>query len=99
MKNGSAVPDDIALLAEQQQYYRERAPEYDDWWQRRGRYDLGMEENEVWWKEVAEVTEYFDHLSLGDRMLETAAGTGNWTLYLARRATTVCALDATTEMI
>jgi len=28
------------LLGEQKRYYAERAPEYDDWWFRRGRYGL-----------------------------------------------------------
>ena len=28
------------LVAEQKRYYAERAPEYDDWWYRRGRYEL-----------------------------------------------------------
>jgi len=28
------------LLGEQKRYYAERAPEYDDWWYRRGRYEL-----------------------------------------------------------
>jgi SAM-dependent methyltransferase len=31
---GEATVD--RLLAEQKRYYRERAPEYDDWWFRRG---------------------------------------------------------------
>ena len=41
-------PSDEKLLEEQKQYYRERAPEYDDWWYRRGRYDLGDEHRSVW---------------------------------------------------
>jgi hypothetical protein len=35
------VVDDDDVLEEQRRYYRARAPEYDDWWQRRGRYDRG----------------------------------------------------------
>ena len=31
------MEDDADLLAEQRAYYRARAPEYDEWWQRRGR--------------------------------------------------------------
>jgi len=31
------------LLAEQIAYYRARAPEYDDWWERRDRYYQGPE--------------------------------------------------------
>ena len=33
------------LLAEQIEYYRARAPEYDEWWVREGRWDLGPEQN------------------------------------------------------
>ena len=36
--------NDDDLLAEQRSYYRARAPEYDEWWQRQGRYDRGVEE-------------------------------------------------------
>ena len=28
-----------SLLADQRAFYRQRAPEYDEWWQHRGRYD------------------------------------------------------------
>jgi hypothetical protein len=35
--------DEERLLAEQRAYYEARAPEYDEWWQRRGRFDLGPE--------------------------------------------------------
>ncbi len=36
------------LLAQQSRYYRDRAPEYDDWWFRRGRYDHGEKANDRW---------------------------------------------------
>jgi hypothetical protein len=38
---------DDRFLAGQQEYYRARAPEYDEWWERRGRYDHGPEANAV----------------------------------------------------
>ena len=39
---GETLPvNDDALLAEQRAYYRARAPEYDEWWQRHDRYDRG----------------------------------------------------------
>ena len=31
------------LLAEQVAYYRARSAEYDQWWQRQGRFDRGVE--------------------------------------------------------
>ena len=37
------VPDPDSLVQEQIAYYRARAPEYDDWWLRTGRYDSGDE--------------------------------------------------------
>ena len=43
------------VLSEQLAYYRGRAPEYDEWWQRRGRYDRGEEETREWHRQVASV--------------------------------------------
>jgi hypothetical protein len=39
---------DEDLLAEQRSYYRARAPEYDEWWQRRGRFDRSEKEQLEW---------------------------------------------------
>ena len=50
-----AMSDVDRLLAEQVDYYRERAGEYEDWWFRRGRYDHGDEANAAWFAEAAEV--------------------------------------------
>jgi hypothetical protein len=35
------------LLSEQRRYYSARAPEYDDWWFRRGRYALAADAREA----------------------------------------------------
>jgi hypothetical protein len=43
------------LLAEQRAYYRARAPEYDEWWQRSGRFDRGAESTEEWNRQTAHV--------------------------------------------
>jgi demethylmenaquinone methyltransferase/2-methoxy-6-polyprenyl-1,4-benzoquinol methylase len=43
---------DDDLLEEQRAFYRARAPEYDQWWQRRGRYDRGRDDGE-WERQVA----------------------------------------------
>ena len=45
--------DDDAVLAEQRAYYKARPAEYDEWWQRRGRFDRGPESAEEWDREVA----------------------------------------------
>lgn len=92
-------PELLALLAEQQRYYCARAPEYDEWWLRRGRYDLGEEGNRVWWAEVAEAQALLDEVPLEGRVLELAGGTGCWTEQLARRAARVTVLDGSAEML
>ena len=87
------------MLEEQLAYYRERAAEYDEWWERRGRYDRGLEANHRWFSEIDEVLAVFDRLTLDGEVLEFAPGTGYWTERLARRARRVTALDGSTEMM
>ena len=41
------------LVAEQIRYYDDRASEYEDLWFRRGRYDMGQDFNEGWFRETA----------------------------------------------
>lgn len=90
---------DHSLLAEQLTYYRERAAEYDEWWERRGRYDRGPVANDRWRAEIAEVRGVFDTLELNGEVLELAAGTGYWTQILATRASRVTVLDGSAEML
>lgn len=87
------------LLAEQARYYRERAPEYDDWWFRRGRYDGGPEENARWFAEAAEVEAALDRFGPQGDVLELACGTGLWTRRLLEHAGSLTALDASPEMV
>jgi SAM-dependent methyltransferase len=87
------------LLEEQKSYYDARATEYDEWWERRGRYDLGAEGNALWQEEIRKVEAVFDSAPLCGHILEPAAGTGNWTLYLAQRAEKVTALENSRSMI
>ena len=49
------MTDDGELLDEQRAFYRARASEYDEWWQRRGRYDRGEDDAAEWARQVAEV--------------------------------------------
>ena len=44
---------DQALIDEQIRYYRQRAPEYDEWFHRQGRYDRGPEHTRLWQHEIA----------------------------------------------
>ena len=93
----SPVPEPI--LTEMVDYYRARAPEYDEWLQRQGRYDRGPEHNALWFAEIDEVLADFDVLNMTGDVLELAPGTGNWTQRLLATANTVTAVDASPEMI
>jgi hypothetical protein len=66
-------------------YYEARAPEYDDWYLRRGRYDHGPIANAVWQAELDRATLWIDDLPLGPVIVELAAGTGWWSPLLAQK--------------
>jgi ubiquinone/menaquinone biosynthesis C-methylase UbiE len=88
-----------ATLTEQQAYYRARAPEYDQWFLRQGRYDQGPELNQRWFDEVAEVWAALEEARISGDVLEMAAGTGWWTERLAASAGHVTALDSSPEAL
>lgn len=88
-----------ATLEEMAAYYRARAGEYDEWFERRGRYDRGAEANARWFAEAAEAFAALDALAMGGDVLELAPGTGIWTERLLRTAATVTAVDASPEMV
>jgi SAM-dependent methyltransferase len=88
-----------ALLAGQGDYYRQRAPEYEDWWFRRDRYDRGAEANSKWFAEVAAVEDALERFEPRGNVLELACGTGIWTRRLACSAARLTALDGSTEML
>ena len=67
------------VLREQKRYYAERAPEYDDWWYRRGRYELDPDALARWQADVAEAETALEAFAPEGRVLELAAGTGIWT--------------------
>jgi demethylmenaquinone methyltransferase/2-methoxy-6-polyprenyl-1,4-benzoquinol methylase len=80
-------------------YYRARAPEYDEWWLRLGRYDRGAEGNARWFAEADEVRAALAAEPLTGDVLELACGTGNWTVELARHANSITCVDASPEVI
>lgn len=87
------------LLAEQKAYYRLRAPEYDDWWQRTGRYEGEEAERSEWAAQVAVVEQVLaDFAATGD-VLELAGGTGWWTERLATTARTLTVVDSSPETL
>ncbi|HEU5244574.1 MAG TPA: class I SAM-dependent methyltransferase [Gaiellaceae bacterium] len=87
------------LVTEQKRYYAERAPEYDDWWYRRGRYELGPDALARWLADAAEAEAALDAFAPGGTVLELAAGTGIWTRKLVRLAERVVAVDANAETL
>jgi SAM-dependent methyltransferase len=87
------------LLGEQKRYYAERAPEYDDWWFRRGRYELEPEALARWQEDIGEVETALDVFAPRGSVLELAAGTGIWTRKLVRVADRVVAVDANAETL
>jgi demethylmenaquinone methyltransferase/2-methoxy-6-polyprenyl-1,4-benzoquinol methylase len=93
------VPRPDELLEEQIAYYRARAPEYDDWWFRRGRHARPPDVLRRWAAEVAELEAALDAFAPRGAVLELAAGTGLWTQRLVRSATSVTAVDASPEVL
>jgi SAM-dependent methyltransferase len=87
------------LLSEQRRYYSARAPEYDDWWFRRGRYRLDAESAAGWFADVAELEAQLERFAPRGDVLELGAGTGNWTRHLVRYADRVTAVDAVPEVL
>jgi len=90
---------DDPLLSSQIAYYRAHAPRYDDWWFRRGRYDLGDDTRADWEGQIATVRSALrDFAPLGS-VLEIAGGTGNWTAELVQIADSVTVVDASPEAV
>ena len=87
------------IIAEQIAYYRARAPEYDEWFNRRGRYDRGPAHRAEWFQEINIIKTALQPLIRGKRILELACGTGLWTHYLAEESKRVEAVDASPEAI
>jgi demethylmenaquinone methyltransferase/2-methoxy-6-polyprenyl-1,4-benzoquinol methylase len=95
----SGAMDDATLLNEQRAYYRARAREYDQWWERMGRFDRGSEANARWFEEAATLRRALDEFDPSGQVLELACGTGIWTERLAGRAERLVAVDASAEMV
>ncbi len=90
---------DDELIAEQRAYYQARAPEYDEWWQRRGRFDQGLESAEEWDREVGQVAAGLEAFGATGDVLELAGGTGWWTAHLARTAGHLTVVDSSPESL
>lgn len=88
-----------SLLSEQRRYYSARAPEYDDWWLRRGRYALDPEAEKTWFEDVAALEAALGRFGPAGDVLELAAGTGIWTSRLATHGDRLTAVDASPEVL
>jgi ubiquinone/menaquinone biosynthesis C-methylase UbiE len=77
-------------------YYAARAPEYDDWYLRRGRYRRGPIHDMAWQVDLDEATRWLDGQSVSGRIVELAAGTGWWSPLLAQKGE-LWAFDASQE--
>jgi demethylmenaquinone methyltransferase/2-methoxy-6-polyprenyl-1,4-benzoquinol methylase len=66
-------------------YYEARAPEYDDWYLRRGRYSRGAIHDMAWQIDLDVVTRWLDEQPISGEIVELAAGTGWWSPLLAQK--------------
>ena len=86
-------------------YYEARAPEYDDWYLRRGRYERGAVHDAAWNAELDAAGRWLDGLPWAGELVELAAGTGWWSPLLASRGelslydTSPAALDRARERL
>lgn len=99
MENRDDRHDRDELDLDMRRYYAQRAPEYDDWYDRLGRYD-DPATNAAWHAEVARLGQLADGFGEG-RLLDIACGTGRWTIRFAAnpRVTSVTAFDQAPEML
>ncbi|HEX5149434.1 MAG TPA: class I SAM-dependent methyltransferase [Candidatus Limnocylindrales bacterium] len=78
-----AAPVSRDADAEMLAYYEARAPEYDDWYLRRGRYARGPIHDAAWNAELDAAGRWLDDLPIHGEIVELAAGTGWWSPLLA----------------
>ena len=92
-------PDD--LIEEQIDYYRARAPEYDQWWLRTGRYEPDDDFGRRWEAGKRELDDALRAFAPSGDVLELAAGTGNLTVALAAIETVdhITAVDSSEEAL
>ncbi len=97
MNQTTKLPSEAEVEADTRDYYRARAPEFEQWILREGRYAHGDEADAAWHREMAELQRFVGTLTDGN-IFEIAAGTGWWTRLLAQR-NRVVASDYAPEML
>jgi 2-polyprenyl-3-methyl-5-hydroxy-6-metoxy-1,4-benzoquinol methylase len=95
----ATLMNDERLVDQQIAYYRARAPEYDQWFLREGRYDRGPEHRAAWFAEINAIRLALSNAIEDAHVLELACGTGLWTEQLAHQNRRVLAVDASPEAI
>jgi ribosomal-protein-serine acetyltransferase len=94
--------DDPALDAEMAAYYDARAPEYDDWYERRGLY-ARREGHAAWYAELTSlhgvVARFAAALPAGAAVCDLGCGTGRWTAALAEAGLRLTGLDQSPAML
>ncbi len=78
-------------------YYADRAPEYDDWYDRLNAYEKSPKLNQMWFDDLQTLERVLKRIS-GENILELGAGTGRWSKLLLER-NTLTATDAAEEML
>jgi demethylmenaquinone methyltransferase/2-methoxy-6-polyprenyl-1,4-benzoquinol methylase len=91
--------DGKKLIKGQVEYYRARAPEYDEWFFRQGRYDRGPAHRAQWLGEASAIEAVLRSTVRDGEVLELACGTGLWTRHLAQSNRRVVAVDAAPEAL
>jgi demethylmenaquinone methyltransferase/2-methoxy-6-polyprenyl-1,4-benzoquinol methylase len=86
-------------MKEQISYYRARAPEYDEWFFRKGRYDRGEAVNKQWFAEIEVLRRALMMFKPEGHVLELACGTGLWTEQLIKYCDRITAVDAAPEAL
>jgi SAM-dependent methyltransferase len=81
--------EEDALVKEQMEYYRARASEYDV------TSSLPGDPLDAY---VRQIEKALDEFRPAGRVLEIASGTGSWTVYLLRYASSITAVDSSSEM-
>jgi len=81
----TATPAPPDLHDEMIEYYTARAPEYDDFYLRRGPYAHGPIDDMAWQVDLDAAGQWLDALPIRGEIVELAAGTGWWSPLLASK--------------